>query len=529
MVRSPLAALALAVLAHTAACVAPATARAQSVSRDWSPEDRLVLGDFSRVVTVAAGMEGVYVVSPTAVLLWRPLQQRWEAPVQAPRQAGLERAVASLVDPLDQSLWIARPDGWAHYQPELRLWEQGSVPGVRGMAFDQDGISGLYLRTGGGWYTVARGSPVAMPSSPPARPLLPASVEEALRENPGLQANTAQVLLDQRLRPARYTSAARSVDRRGWYLGTWGLGVLFLSDASIFPQRLSFGLAGGSVGALFAAPDGVWAATDRTSQDDAAVTFVAGDLSEFRTVRGLAATGLPFSQVRRIVGQGRSLWAATDAGVVRIDGEGGDATLVDAGRGMPDSRALSLASRRGRLTVGTAHGLVRVDDSLGVHRLAPGFVDAALAVAVRNDSTWVGTPVGLFVLPEGSDDLLLPRGRGEGPTFREPVVDLAWLGETLVGLTRDRLLWRDARGAWGEGPALSSLLGRLVRIVPDGDGFWVAGERGVGWARLTTMPLRTLRIGDLPAAPTDLAVDDDHLWVGTAEGLVRFRLDAVRP
>ena len=63
----------------------------------------------------------------------------------------------------------------------------------------------------------------------------------------------------------------------------------------------------------------------------------------------------------------------------------------------------------------------------------------------------------------------------------------------------------------------------------NGPGFWVAGERGVGFARLTGSPARPLREGDLPGPANDLAVDREHLWVGTEDGLVRFRLDAIRP
>ena len=49
----------------------------------------------------------------------------------------LQRVFAALVDPLDNSLWLARPDGWTHFQPELQLWDQGSVPdGVQTIAFD---------------------------------------------------------------------------------------------------------------------------------------------------------------------------------------------------------------------------------------------------------------------------------------------------------------------------------------------------------------------------------------------------------
>jgi ligand-binding sensor domain-containing protein len=67
-------------------------------------------------------------------------------------------------------------------------------------------------------------------------------------------------------------------------------------------------------------------------------------------------------------------------------------------------------------------------------------------------------------------------------------------------------------------------------LVPDGDGFWIAGDAAVGWSRLNGVPVRALVVGvDLPAAPLDLAVDAEYLWVATSAGLVRFRLAEVRP
>jgi hypothetical protein len=99
-----------------------------------------------------------------------------------------------------------------------------------------------------------------------------------------------------------------------------------------------------------------------------------------------------------------------------------------------------------------------------------------------------------------------------------------------VALTPNQLLWRDpGTRRWTLGPTLSGLLGRLRRFVADGPGFWIAGDRGVAFARLSTPPIRPLRDGDLPGAANDLAVDDQFLWVATDGGLVRFRLDAIRP
>jgi ligand-binding sensor domain-containing protein len=67
-------------------------------------------------------------------------------------------------------------------------------------------------------------------------------------------------------------------------------------------------------------------------------------------------------------------------------------------------------------------------------------------------------------------------------------------------------------------------------MVPEGDGFWLAGERGVAFARLGQVAERPLLVdGDLPGEPYDLAVQSDYLWVATSRGLVRFRLREIRP
>ena len=65
-----------------------------------------------------------------------------------------------------------------------------------------------------------------------------------LRSTPSLQANAAQILVDPRLGVARYTAAARSFDNLGWYLGTSGVGLLYLPDGAGLPERMSFGLEG---------------------------------------------------------------------------------------------------------------------------------------------------------------------------------------------------------------------------------------------------------------------------------------------
>jgi len=518
-------------LAALACLTLAAAAVGAAQSRDWRPADRAVIGDFTRITSIAGALDRVYITSPTSALLWQPQFQQWEGPYDPPDPSLLTRVFASLVDPLDNSLWLARPEGWVHFQPELRLWDSGTVPdGVVALAFDGgDPVSGLHLRTRRGWVVVPRGGLVATPGRAPVRPITPVSVDQALRSSPTLQANAAQILLDPHLRTVRYTAAARGVDNQGWYLGTSGIGALYLTDGAALPERLTFGLPSPVVGAVLGAPDGIWAATQRTQLADAALTLVDPELKSFRSLRGLPATGIPFTQVRDLVGQGTGLWAATDVGVARIETGTGRIDLVDLGRGLPDSRVFAVASRQGRITVGTARGIARVDDSLHVERLAPGFAEAVYAVFPAGDSVWVGTSRGLLVALPGERDLVRPSTLGL-PSLQTPVLALSSLGDTLVGLTRDQMLWRDpGTDAWTLGPNLSGVLGGLRSLTPDGAGFWVAGDRGVAFARLNSPPIRPLRGGDLPGAANDVAVDGRFLWVATDAGLVRFRLDAVRP
>jgi hypothetical protein len=508
--------------------VQPLTAQ---FSRDWRPSERTIIGDFSRITAIAGAFDRVYVASPASLLIWHPQFRRWDGPFTPPDPAILANVFAALVDPLDQSLWLSRPDGWVRYQPELDLWEHGRVgEGVLAIALDQDDpVSGLFLRTRRGWLLLPRGGMIPTPSRPPARPIAPVTVEEALRASPTLQANAAQILLDDRLRSVRYTAAARAFDNTGWYLGTSGVGLLFLQDGAAIPERLPFGLPSLRVGALMTWPGGVWVATDRTTGAEAALTFVGESLSEFTTLRGPPATGAPFTQVRELAGLGKALYAATDFGLARVEPDDGRFQMVDERLGLPDSRVYSVASRLDRVTAGTARGLARLDGDLRVEQPAPEFAEAAYAVFPAGDSIWVATPRGLYLAVPEERNLIRPAALGAA-SLQVPVVALASLGDTVVALTRDQLLWRDPSGGrWTLGPALSGLLGRLRAFAADGPGFWVAGERGVGFARLGAAPLRVLRDGDLPGPATDIAADRDYLWVGTERGLARFRLDAIRP
>lgn len=514
-----------------ALAVMPAPLAAQ---RLWRPEDRLVLRDFTRIVAVAAGLDRAYAVTPDAVLLLDPRTRRWIGTAEAPDPAALRSAALALVDPLDNALWIASRNEWFRYQPDVRMWDRGLAPGsITQIAIDRaDPIAGLYLRTRGGWEVVPRVGGAAMPGTAPSQPVYAALLQDAVRANPSLEAFAPQVLGANRRVPARYTSAAPAADGRGWFLGTDGLGLLWLDAAAIHPERLPFGLESDRVAALFAVPGGVWALTEPSAlgMPGGALTWVGDGADEFRTLLGTFDTGLDFTRAWDLHGAGQSLWAATDAGLLRVPADGGTVDHFDEGHGLPDRRVYGLAAWRGAIYAGTRGGIARVDDSLRVERLAPRFPGPAYAVAVRADTVWVGTRQGVFAAPPGATDLERAEGAAPRPESRGDIGALAWRGDTLVALTRDEMLHTTGREPWQVGPRLSGTLGALRALAPWRDGFWVAGQRGVAWVTPGGLPGLALTTGgDLPGEPTDVAVEGGHLWVATLGGLVRFRLDAVQP
>ncbi|HTS88284.1 MAG TPA: hypothetical protein VMG41_07295 [Gemmatimonadales bacterium] len=525
MVRS--AALATLLLAGAASA-----RRAAAQGRDWSPDDRTIIGDCNHVLAVAVSRDRVYVVCPSTLLEWDPASRRWTGSWSPPAPQLLSGVAGALADPLDGSVWLVASQGWARFDPALRQWDQGTVPAgvMEGVLDGAAPGSGLYLRTAAGWYLAGRGG-FAHPATPPLRPVRIAAVSDAFRANPAIQANSSFLLARTRLHAVQYTAAAQSdgFTGRGWYVGTTGVGLLYFPEGAALPDVIPCGLPTGRVTAVFAAPGGVWAATERTAAADPGLTFVPSDLGSFETFQGPPATGLPFTAARRIIGRESELWLATDVGVLRVAPASGQVQRYDAGS-LPDLPVLDLAQRRGRVVAATARGISEYTDSTGFVRRAPEFRDPALAVALAvGDTVWVGTQLGLFASFPGDSDLEQPAAIGESQTLRGPVVALAWRGDTLVGLLADQLLWRPPNGdRFVLGPRLPGTLGQLHAIVNGPDGLYIAGKLGVAFLTLETPFAGALTVPrDIPGEVTDIAIDDDYLWVATREGLMRFRRELI--
>lgn len=497
--------------------------------RPIRPEDRVLLGDFSRVNAVASSFDRVFVAYPTALGIYRPLERRWEVPRSPSEPRLLSTVFAAVIDGVDQSVWLATPEGWLHYRPEIDQWQRGFIPGrVQIIAIDAaDPSRGVWFQTSSGWYVQSRYGGAAVPATPP-RTLRPATtVDDAMRDLPQLRSLAPTLALGPRLVQGRLTAAAPAPDASGWYIGTSSRGLLYFDRMGVQAQLFGLGLPSEVVGALVATTDGVWVATDATPAAGAQLTWLSGDLTHSERVAGLPTTGLPFDAVRRLLLGDQLLWVGSDRGLLRVTLPGGDFRRFDEGSGLPDQRVTSLVQRRGRLVVGTLRGLAEEVTPGVIDRRATKYFGAVYALAARGDTVWAGTTNGLAAMLPGDDDLRIPDGLRQLGLGNSPVYGVGYVADTLVAMTADRLLWRDPRsGVWTPGPVLSEQAGRLTVMYADDDGVWVAGLRGAALVRPTLGALRVLQIpGDLPDQVTAIARSGHHLWIGTVQGLVRYLLE----
>jgi ligand-binding sensor domain-containing protein len=488
----------------------------------------VVLDDFSTVQAVASSFERVYVVYPSAVGIWQPLRRQWDVPRAAPTPQALARVRHAIIDPLDQSLWLATDDGVMHFEPLLDRWERLAAPGqVTALAVDAASPGeGIWLRVGAGWYRLPRiGPPVS--AQPPATLRVAPTVEDAYRDLPQLRSLAPSMVLGPGLVPGRITAAAPIPDGSGWFLGTDRAGLLAIDRIGLRAEPMTLGLPGELVGAVAAVPGGVWVATDDDRRGaPAALSFVPDDLGGTTVHRGDPALGLGVTAIRRIVPGDRALWLASDRGVARYDIDTHAMEWWTESRGLRDQRVVTALPWEEGVLVGTLRGVMYIDPVGEVSLPAPNLVNPVYALASWRDTVWIGTARGLAFLARGEREAGTPTQWRTQFASQSAIYGVGRVGDTLVAMTRDLLVRRDPlTGEWIPGVPLRSAAGNLRALHATPFGVWVGGDRGAAFVTPSGGVLQTLVLGrDLPDAVTAIVSTDRYLWVGTLRGLVRLAL-----
>lgn len=445
-----------------------------------SPENRVVLSDFSVVDAVAASPWYVYAATTHGLLIYDRVARRFRSPVTAIDGYPPGRVRRAFADPSANAVWLDVGAGSLRYDVDGRAWTPGAPPA---------------------------GAPVL-------------TVEAALASAPLADRMRAAILTDQRLRTHQFTAAATTPERPEIFFGTNGLGLVRIDKQTGQWELLSYGLLAPAVGAVAAGAGGVWAATGLVAgrAQRRGLSWVASDLSTTRTSEGgRAALGFSFLYARRLLVDGDRLWLATEQGVVRVDSAGVSPRVLD----LPE--ATCVARSNAGVWVGTTRGLSLITADEHIQDVGPSGL-AITSLLARRDTLWVGTELGLAHIVPGATDLTTPEGLADRPSLRTPVSALANLQDTIVMATERELFWRDpTTGAWN-GVALPPALGVPTALVarPGGD-LWVGGTRGLAQADIRRGLMHVYAVPfEIPAPVRDLAADRDYLWAATDSGLVRL-------
>jgi ligand-binding sensor domain-containing protein len=451
----------------------------------------VLLSDFSDVQALAASSWFVFAATTHGLLIYDRVARRFRIPVTTLDGYPAGRVRRAVADPAGNAVWLdlGAARGYVRYDLDGRVWAPGSLPSDRGGVL---------------------------------------TVEAALASAPLADALRAAILTDRRSRVHQFTAAAATPDRPEIFFGTNGLGIIRVDKQTGEWEVLTYGLLAPSVGALAAAADGIWVATNvRPSAAGGGgggggggrrgLTWVARDLATTRTSEGgRAALGFSFLSSRSLIIAADQLWLATEQGVLRVDAATFESRLWD----LPDATCLALG-RRG-VWVGTTRGLSLITADESVQGIGPSGLTITSLLAV-NDTLWVGTTAGLGQLPPNAEAIATPAELAPG--LRVPVYALARLQDTIVMATERELLWRDpATWVWTAIP-LPLTLGIPNALAPrSGGGVWIGGTHGLAQADITSSLIHVHAVPfEVPAAVRDLASDRTFLWAATDSGLMRIQ------
>ena len=458
-----------------------------------SPDNRVLISDFSEIEAVAATPWLVFAATTHGLLIYDRLSRGFRAPVTSLDGYPAGRVRRAIADPSGNAVWLDLGTvlGYVRYDVDGRIWTPGPLP-----------------------------------SAPIDAPL---TVEKALAAAPLADAMKAVILTDKRLRTHQFTAAAATPDRPEIFFGTNGLGLVRVDMQTGEWEVLTYGLLAPGVGAVAPAPDGIWAAANARPGGGTSrrgLTWVASDLSATRSSEGAgAALGFSFLDSRRLINAGNQLWLAAEQGVLRIDPSTFRARLWD----FPDATCLAAAAHGGGVWVGTTRGLsfITADENVQAFGLPPLLPPSGLPITsllAVGDTLWAGTSAGLGQVLPGANALTTPAELADRPSLRVTVYALGRLQDTIVMATERDLLWRDpVTRAWTAIP-LPLSLGTPTALAGYNGDLWIGGTRGLAQADIAGSLIHVHTVPfEVPAPVRDLAADRDFLWAATDSGLMRVR------
>jgi hypothetical protein len=516
----------------------PDRAAGQIGAAHWRPEDRVLITDFGFVTSLARSSDRLFAATSGGLLINRDVFRRWEPPVT--REDGWPdvEVTAMAWQRLDRLLWLALIDGrllaldpdGVRWSDELRLGRP-----VDRIIPDASMAGGLYLRTPDGWLYLDTFTRMPRQASR-------SEVDDAIARNPDLRARR-ELISSPGFESVRafigagpdgqrwpISDVMPSGDPARFWIASAGAGLSLLDSFSFDWAPVGVGLLGAGASALAGDGEGIWIAPVEPLFGRYGITRVSQELDRWEISDHRASPIAPDRGVRAMAIVDGRLWAAGDRGVTRRETDG-SWTRIAAGhfdRGdVLQAIAVSEPRQDGRRAVwiGGERSLDRMADSEGVPvRIMSG--SAIHGIHTARGGAWVASDRGLLFADDDG---------GLGPVSDLPAFEAGAVTghDERIWAAIGREVWEgDSRGSWRRLDEIGALSSPVTAIAFEQGVLWVgSADELVSWEIDARGPTRryTFAAGDLPLGPFGdrgisqiLPVSRSRAWIATPAGALRL-------
>lgn len=316
------------------------------------------------------------------------------------------------------------------------------------------------------------------------------------------------------------------------WISTWGDFVWRQQYAGFDLEPQEWGLYHDNVAAIFLDSGRVYFAGPSLYINDGALTIYDTAGASWQYIQSRFTDGFATDAIYQFAGAqgGRSLWMATDLGVVRFDRKSGRFRTYGRSAGLSDDRVNALCLDGDFLWVGTESGVdaIYLPTDSAFHASSSEVGNARVrAIAATRQMVWLGTDRGLFRLVKPEADWV----RFDRPdrVFSRSIRSLVVSGNKLyVGMERGigviDLTLEDPARVYESVDGLTD--DNVFDIAVTADSIvWAATRSGLVRYVPATKESRVFTTDDglLSQLVQTIEVEGDYLWLGTERGANRFR------
>ncbi len=346
----------------------------------------------------------------------------------------------------------------------------------------------------------------------------------------GYSMTTNGYIADDRLRDFRIT-AMRDDEFQTIFGGTWGLGPLFIDNRDNETTVETYGLVQKRTDAVYIEGDSIWLAGNEGEfgvpdyQNRFGVTLADKELQTFKWIEPRYVNGFDSDIIYDIAGDDDNLYFAGQFGVSVLNRNDGSYFTLNQGKGLPRSEATALAVRNDSVWIGTTEGLALYRPSAQtINHVAPNLLGNLFItdLIIANDKLIIGSTRGAYYI-DFTSKLTGSLKDPDGDLISEIRHLALYRNELLIstsyGLTSINLLTEKSSPIphmSGPGGIYASAANERIYIGAYDQGLIIV-TRGNNRRNIINVE------DGLPSVDINALVPDgNYLWIGSAEGLTRF-------